>query len=289
MASGAINQPALAGCGRAAAGEPCATVPLKFIYVPQKLEVYEYETAIFQCIIEGYPTPAMAWQRNGALLAPSRTISIQNKGSLCTMKIQCVSAKDAGPYQLVIENESGRVERTIELLVLEKIRTINRVKRNSEPAASSMRIYRHINDYSPQVGEYIVLNAEYYAPSIPAVRCFHNGRELDDGRIFHRSVSQRNVSLVLEKAKASDSGTYTCVLETIDGCMKVMSAEIDVQDPKWSVPVGQLPRIVHELPKVITVTEGTEVELSLELQCAELVKCSWKKNGRPVKDSTDFA
>uniref|UniRef100_A0A6E8V1F2 [Myosin light-chain] kinase n=2 Tax=Anopheles coluzzii TaxID=1518534 RepID=A0A6E8V1F2_ANOCL len=289
MASGAINQPALAGCGRAAAGEPCATVPLKFIYVPQKLEVYEYETAIFQCIIEGYPTPAMAWQRNGALLAPSRTISIQSKGSLCTMKIQCVSAKDAGPYQLVIENESGRVERTIELLVLEKIRTINRVKRNSEPAASSMRIYRHINDYSPQVGEYIVLNAEYYAPSIPAVRCFHNGRELDDGRIFHRSVSQRNVSLVLEKAKASDSGTYTCVLETIDGCMKVMSAEIDVQDPKWSVPVGQLPRIVHELPKVITVTEGTEVELSLELQCAELVKCSWKKNGRLVKDSTDFA
>uniref|UniRef100_A0A182JX02 Myosin light chain kinase, smooth muscle n=1 Tax=Anopheles christyi TaxID=43041 RepID=A0A182JX02_9DIPT len=287
MASSAINQPAL-GCAKANS-EPCAMVPLKFIYVPQKLEVYECETAIFQCIIEGYPVPAMSWQRNGTLLTPSRTISIQSKGSLCTMKMQNVLAKDAGPYQLVIENESGRVERTIELLVLEKIRTINRVKRNSQPAVSSIRIYRHINDYSPQVGEYIVLNAEYYAPSIPTVRCFHNGRELDDGRIFHRSISQRNVSLVLEKAKASDSGTYTCVLETIDGCMKVMSAEIDVQDPKWSVPIGKLPRIVHELPKVITVTEGTEVELSLELHCSELVKCTWKKNGRPVKDSTDFA
>uniref|UniRef100_A0A182P4E6 Myosin light chain kinase, smooth muscle n=1 Tax=Anopheles epiroticus TaxID=199890 RepID=A0A182P4E6_9DIPT len=289
MASSAVDKPAPA-CAKPNTCEPCATVvPLKFIYVPQKLEVYEHETAIFQCIIEGYPTPAMSWQRNGLPLAASRTISIQAKGSLCTMKIQSVAARDAGSYQLVIENESGRVERTIELLVLEKLRTINRVKRNSQPACSSMRIYRHINDYSPQVGEYIILNAEYYAPSIPTVRCFHNGRELDDGRIFHRSVSQRNVSLVLEKAKASDSGTYTCVLETIDGCMKVMSAEIDVQDPKWSAVPGKLPRIVHELPKVITVTEGTEVELSLELQSSELVKCTWKKNGRPVKDSTDFA
>ncbi|XP_050068409.1 myosin light chain kinase, smooth muscle-like [Anopheles maculipalpis] len=288
MASRAVNQPALASA-KGTTEQSSAAVPLKFIYVPQKLEVYEYETAIFQCIIEGYPTPAMSWQRNGIPLAPTRTVTIQSKGSLCTMKIQSVLPKDAGPYQLVIENESGRVERTIELLVLEKIRTINRVKRNSQPAISSIRIYRHINDYSPLVGEYIILNAEYYAPSIPTVRCFHNGRELEDGRIFHKSVSQRNLSLVLEKAKPSDSGTYTCVLETIDGCMKVMSAEIDVQDPKWSVPIDKLSRIVRDLPKVITITEGTEVELSLELQCSELVKCSWKKNGRPVKDSTDFA
>uniref|UniRef100_A0A182XWG5 Uncharacterized protein n=1 Tax=Anopheles stephensi TaxID=30069 RepID=A0A182XWG5_ANOST len=288
MASRAVNQPALASA-KGTGEQSGAAVPLKFIYVPQKLEVYEYETAIFQCIIEGFPTPVMAWQRNGIPLAPSRTVTIQSKGSLCTMKIQNVLPKDAGQYQLVIENDSGRVERTIELLVLEKIRTINRVKRNSQPAVSSIRIYRHINDYSPLVGEYIILNAEYYAPSIPTVRCFHNGRELEDGRIFHKSVSQRNLSLVLEKAKASDSGTYTCVLETIDGCMKVMSAEIDVQDPKWSVPIDKLSRIVRELPKVITITEGTEVELSLELQCSELVKCSWKKNGRPVKDSTDFA
>uniref|UniRef100_A0A182S5X1 Uncharacterized protein n=1 Tax=Anopheles maculatus TaxID=74869 RepID=A0A182S5X1_9DIPT len=288
MASRAVNQPALASA-KGTSEQAGAVVPLKFIYVPQKLEVYEYETAIFQCIIEGYPTPRMSWQRNGTPLVPSRTVAIQCKGSLCTMKIQNVQPKDAGQYQLVIENESGRVERSIELLVLEKIRTINRVKRNSQPAISSIRIYRHINDYSPLVGEYIILNAEYYAPSIPTVRCFHNGRELEDGRIFHKSVSQRNLSLVLEKAKASDSGTYTCVLETIDGCMKVMSAEIDVQDPKWSVPIDKLSRIVRELPKVITITEGTEVELSLELQCCELVKCSWKKNGRPVKDSSDFA
>uniref|UniRef100_A0A182IQ33 Myosin light chain kinase n=1 Tax=Anopheles atroparvus TaxID=41427 RepID=A0A182IQ33_ANOAO len=269
--------------------DPSGPVALKFIYVPQKIEVYECETAIFQCIIEGYPAPAMSWQRNGTPLAPSRTISIQSKGSLCTMKIQNVTPKDSGQYQLVIENDSGRVERTIELLVLEKIRTVNRVKRNSVPAVGSIRIYRHINDYSPQVGEYIILNAEYYAPSIPSVRCFHNGRELDDGRVFHRSVSQRNLSLILEKAKPGDSGTYTCVLETIDGCMKVMSAEIDVQDPKWSVPIDKMPQIVRELPKVITVTEGTEVELGLELYCSELFKCSWKKNGRPVKDSADFA
>uniref|UniRef100_A0A182MDD0 Ig-like domain-containing protein n=1 Tax=Anopheles culicifacies TaxID=139723 RepID=A0A182MDD0_9DIPT len=289
MASRAVNQPPTALACAKGTSEQSGTVPLKFIYVPQKLEVYEYETAIFQCIIEGYPTPVMSWQRNGKPLQPSRTVTIQSKGSLCTMKIQNVLAKDAGQYQLVIENESGRVERTIELVVLEKIRTINRVKRNSQPAIGSIRIYRHINDYSPLVGEYIILNAEYYAPSIPTVRCFHNGRELDDGRIFHRSVSQRNLSLVLEKAKASDSGTYTCVLETIDGCMKVMSAEIDVHDPKWSGPIDKQAQLVHELPKVITITEGTEVELSLELQCSELVKCSWKKNGRPVKDSSDFA
>uniref|UniRef100_A0A182QC83 Myosin light chain kinase, smooth muscle n=1 Tax=Anopheles farauti TaxID=69004 RepID=A0A182QC83_9DIPT len=288
MASRTVNQSALA-CAKGSNEQNSQAVPLKFIYVPKKLEVYEYETAIFQCIIEGYPTPVMSWQRNGVSLAPSRTVSIQSKGSLCTMKIQNVSPKDGGQYQLVIENESGRVERTIELLVLEKIRTINPVKRNSLPAASSIRIYRHINDYSPQVGEYIILNAEYYAPSIPTVRCFHNGRELEDGRIFHRSVSQRNVSLVLEKAKPCDSGTYTCVLETIDGCMKVMSAEIDVQDPKWSVPIDKMPRIVRELPKVITITEGTEVELTLELQCSELFKCLWKKNGKPIKDSSDFA
>ncbi|XP_053671378.1 myosin light chain kinase, smooth muscle-like [Anopheles nili] len=266
-----------------------AAIPLKFIYVPQKIEVYEHETAIFQCIIEGYPAPVMRWQRNGVTLAPSRTISIQSKGSLCTMKIQGVASKDAGPYQLVIGNASGQVERTIELLVLEKIRTINRVQRNSQPANSSMRIYRHIDDYSPLVGEYIMLNAEYYAPSIPTLRCFHNGRELEDARIFHRSVSPRNMSLVLEKARPADSGTYTCVLETIDGCMKVMSAEIDVQDPKWSVPIDKMARIVRELPKVITITEGTEVELALELHCSELFKCVWKRNGRPVKDSSDFA
>ncbi|KFB53095.1 AGAP002154-PA-like protein [Anopheles sinensis] len=281
----ATKPPAKSGSDQCSA----AAASLKFIYVPQKIEVYECETAIFQCIIEGYPAPAMCWQRNGTPLTPSRTVSIQSKGSLCTMKIHNVTPKDSGQYQLVIENDSGRVERTIELLVLEKIRTINRIKRNSVPSVGSIRIYRHINDYSPQVGEYIILNAEYYAPSIPSVRCFHNGRELDDGRVFHRSVSQRNLSLILEKAKPSDSGTYTCVLETIDGCMKVMSAEIDVQDPKWSVPIDKMPQIVRELPKVITVTEGTEVELALELYCSELFKCLWKRNGRPVKDSADFA
>ncbi|XP_035780227.1 myosin light chain kinase, smooth muscle-like isoform X1 [Anopheles albimanus] len=265
------------------------TVPLKFIYVPQKIEAYECETAIFQCIIEGYPTPRMSWQRNGRPLNASRNISIQSKGSLCTMKLQNVAVKDAGPYQLVIENDNGRVERTIELLVLEKIRTINRLKRNSVPATSGIRIYRHINDYAPRVGEYILLNAEYYAPSIPSVRCFHNGREVDDGRIFHRSVSQRNLSLILEKAKPADSGTYTCILETIDGCIKVMSAEIDVQDAKWSVPIDKMARVIRELPKVITVTEGNEVELTLEVHCEELFKFVWKKNGRPIKDSVDFA
>ncbi|XP_053660445.1 myosin light chain kinase, smooth muscle-like [Anopheles marshallii] len=288
MTSKAENQPPTLSCAKTNS-EQSGTVPLKCIYVPQKLEVYEYETAIFQCIIEGYPTPVISWQRNGNTLAPSRTVTIQSKGSLCTMKIQNIHAKDAGQYQLVIENESGRVERTIELLVLEKTRIINRVKRNSQAASCSIRIYRHINDYSPLVGEYIILNAEYYAPSTPIIRCFHNGRELEEGRIFHRSVSQRNLSLVLEKARASDSGTYTCVLETMDGSMKVMSAEIDVQDPKWSGPINKLPRIVHDLPKVITITEGSEVELSLELQCSEVVKCSWKKNGRIVKDSMDFA
>ncbi|XP_049533993.1 myosin light chain kinase, smooth muscle-like isoform X1 [Anopheles darlingi] len=266
------------------------TVPLKFIYVPQKIEAYEYETAVFQCIIEGYPTPRMSWQRNGRPLNASRNISIQSKGSLCTMKLQNVTPKDAGPYQLVIENDNGRVERTIELLVLEKIRTINRIKRNSVPATSGIRIYRHINDYAPRVGEYILLNAEYYAPSIPSVRCFHNGREVDDGRIFHRSVSQRNLSLILEKAKPSDSGTYTCILETIDGCIKVMSAEIDIQEAgRAGGPIDKIARVVRELPKVITVTEGNEVELTLELHCPELFKFVWKKNGRPIKDSVDFA
>ncbi|XP_058129332.1 myosin light chain kinase, smooth muscle-like [Anopheles ziemanni] len=284
----ATKPPAKSGNDQSSAAATAAA-SLKFVYVPQKIEVYECETAIFQCIIEGYPAPAMCWQRNGAPLTPSRTVSVQSKGSLCTMKIHNVTPKDSGQYQLVIENDSGRVERTIELLVLEKIRTINRIKRNSVPAVGSIRIYRHINDYAPQVGEYIILNAEYYAPSIPSVRCFHNGRELDDGRVFHRSVSQRNLSLILEKAKPSDSGTYTCVLETIDGCMKVMSAEIDVQDPKWSVPIEKMPQIVRELPKVITVTEGTEVELALEVYCSELFKCLWKRNGRPVKDSADFA
>ncbi|XP_052903259.1 myosin light chain kinase, smooth muscle-like [Anopheles moucheti] len=288
MTSKAENQQLAPTCAKSNS-EQSGTVPLKFIYVPQKLEVYEYETAIFQCIIEGYPTPVMSWQRNGKTFAPSSTVTIQSKGSLCTMKIQNIQGKDAGQYQLIIENESGRVERTIELLVLEKIRIINRVKRNSQAAICSIRIYRHINDYSPLVGDYIILNAEYYAPSTPLIRCFHNGRELEEGRIFHRSVSQRNLSLVLEKARASDSGTYTCVLETLDGCMKVMSAEIDVQNPKWSGSIDKLPRVVQDLPKVITITEGSEVELSLEIQCSELVKCSWKKNGRPVKDSTDFA
>ncbi|XP_058057771.1 myosin light chain kinase, smooth muscle-like [Anopheles bellator] len=288
-----MNQPTSTQNTKAPAeqGSMAATVvPLKFIYVPQKIEAYEHETAVFQCIVEGSPTPHMSWQRNGRpLTAASRNVTIQSKGSLCTMKLQNVAPRDAGQYQLVIENGSGRVERTIELVVLEKIRTINRIKRTSVPATSSIRIYRHINDYSPQVGEYIILNAEYYAPSIPSVRCFHNGRELDDGRIFHRSVSQRNVSLILEKAKPSDSGTYTCVLETIDGCIKMMSAEIDVQDPKWSVPIDKMPRLVRDLPKVITVIEGTEVELTLELHCSELFKCLWKKNGRPIKDSIDFA
>lgn len=66
----------------------------------------EGQTIVFSCLVAGYPTPAVAWTKNGVELnvTANLRLSVSSKDGNHTLKITDVQKSDAGQYRCVAKN-----------------------------------------------------------------------------------------------------------------------------------------------------------------------------------------
>ena len=66
----------------------------------------EGQTVVFSCSVAGYPTPAVAWTKNGVKLnvTANLRLSVSSKDGNHTLNITDVQKSDAGQYRCVAKN-----------------------------------------------------------------------------------------------------------------------------------------------------------------------------------------
>ena len=66
----------------------------------------EGQTIVFSCMVAGYPTPAVAWTKNGVELnvTANLRLSVSSKDGNHTLNITDVQKSDAGQYRCVAKN-----------------------------------------------------------------------------------------------------------------------------------------------------------------------------------------
>lgn len=64
-------------------------------------------TLILSVNIVGMPTPKVKWYRNDSEIQPSADLTLEGDGTFSRLTAKKASAKDAGTYKVVAENEVG--------------------------------------------------------------------------------------------------------------------------------------------------------------------------------------
>lgn len=58
----------------------------------------------------GFPLPKATWYFNGKLMVPKEGVTLIDDDYITTLKVECVDKKITGKYEVVVENEFGRVK-----------------------------------------------------------------------------------------------------------------------------------------------------------------------------------
>ena len=69
----------------------------------------------------GRPVPKSKWTKNKADLPADDNLSMSQKPEMCKLQIQKARRKDAGEYELHLENASGKIDVPITIKVIGKL------------------------------------------------------------------------------------------------------------------------------------------------------------------------
>ena len=84
---------------------------------PEDMNVSEGEEVVFKVKITGFPQPRMTWYHNGEEVVADYSQELAVDGSLIMYSTE---PKHSGIYQLVVINEAGAEERTVNLYVMQE-------------------------------------------------------------------------------------------------------------------------------------------------------------------------
>ena len=73
---------------------------------PINVTKIEGQTVVLRCLVAGYPTPTVAWTKNGVELnvTANSQLSVSSRDGNHTLKITDVQRSDAGQYRCVANN-----------------------------------------------------------------------------------------------------------------------------------------------------------------------------------------
>ena len=216
--------------------------------------VYRYGQRItMSCMAEGYPTPFIAWKKDGmSLRRRGRHIKVFG-GQL---RIYTAGAGDGGIYICDARNKAGYASSSIWLDFVEP------------PTITADSNYTLVEQ-----NKTFQLVCPTTGHPIPTLRWERDGQALEtrNGTKYHQHVSM----LTIESIKSEEGGTYRCIAEN----------EAGVASHSTVVEVGSAPQISTSLK-----TTKPEIGLSLDLYCPTnafpepVIK--WFKDHQPIDESS---
>jgi len=70
-----------------------------------------------EAVVSGKPAPSCKWLRGEDTVVPSSRLAVHKSGNLCVLIIKDVSRTDSGEYSLSAENNCGKVQHTINIII----------------------------------------------------------------------------------------------------------------------------------------------------------------------------
>ncbi|XP_059895393.1 obscurin isoform X5 [Gadus macrocephalus] len=221
-------------------------LPLKFCELPEderSKSVKEGSPLVLRCELCQDTTAEVFWSRDGTQLLPG-DIDIQSDGLVKKLCIHSVDRTHAGVYQCSTAGDS--ITFTVE---------IKGCSQRIKPIPMSEKFK------ALSVGSPVVLQCELQDPVAQVSWC-KDGVELYSKTGLDMKRNGHVRKLVINSAKASDSGLYSCCLS-----LDVVTFQVEVQDP--AAEVNRYKDVVQPLPLSNFDVQSNDELRSMNIQSAE--------------------
>ncbi|XP_049307131.1 obscurin isoform X3 [Bactrocera dorsalis] len=159
-----------------------------------------------QVKVLGNPLPDIKWFHNGQEISPKegRYTFAEIKDNNYCLQIKEADLKDSGLYEVVASNALGTA--------LSKARLQVALKTDESMPEVPPRFLSSIRDVNANEGDEIKLSAAFTGNPVPEIIWTKDGNTLFNDESTLISCDGKHVSLIINNAEASHSGTYNCLL-----------------------------------------------------------------------------
>ena len=192
-----------------------------------------------------------------------------------TLLIKDCKLPDAGTYQVVAENASGKTAQKTDLQISPK---------SNEKATQECPMFlSDLRNITIDEGSQLKLEATISGNPLSAITWFKNDdilNDKDDNGGVLKTCDGRKVSLTVDKAGVSDSGRYTCELQNGAGSAK---SECSVQVTKNS----SVPVFIEKFTDIQQVANRDAI-LGAKVFGNPTPEIFWFKDDEPIGDSAKY-
>ncbi|XP_042812656.1 myosin light chain kinase, smooth muscle isoform X5 [Panthera tigris] len=270
--------------------------PPKFATKLGRAIVKEGQMGRFSCKITGRPQPQVTWLKGDVPLKPSARVSMSEKNGVQVLEIHEVSRDDVGVYTCMVVNGSGKASMSAELSIQGLDNANRSFVRGTKAAKSDIR--KEVTNGATQGPKLGSLEpaaerkncsgtqrggsptwATVSGTPKPEVTWFLEGAPVrrregivevyEEGGCHH---------LCLLRARARDSGNYSCTASNVQGQVSC----------GWTLLVKQL-AVMEVAPsfssvlKDCTVIEGQDFVLQCSVQGIPVPQITWLLNEQPIQ------
>ncbi|CAH1959680.1 unnamed protein product [Acanthoscelides obtectus] len=247
-----------------------ATAP-KFYARPHDRVAEEGETVRFQCAVAGHPDPWVIWEKDGQTVTPTARIKITEKEDLRILEISEVTTSDSGSYRVILENDVGRTEASARLDVIRHRPYSSRGIRARSLSPRTTPFYsRGLMGTTALLGSRARLYCDLRASPSPSIRWYRDGVALEDTTKYRTTYDGKTAVLEIERVNKDDAGIYTCVAKNKNGAAETVGSLV--------VNEFMPPEILEDLPRNVSVIEGTPVNLKMKVRGNPPYDVIWSKD-----------
>nr|KAF6314649.1 hemicentin 2 [Myotis myotis] len=229
-------------------------VPPNIEPVPANKAVLENASVTLECLASGVPPPDISWFKGRQPVSARKGVTVSADGRV--LLIERAQLSDAGSYRCVASNVAGRTELQYGLRV-------NVPPRITLPPSLPGPVL---------LGAPVRLTCSATGSPSPTLLWLKDGNPVSTAGTSGLQVFPGGRTLTLASARASDSGTYSCVA--------VSAVGEDCRDVALHVHVP--PSILGEELNV-SVVANESVALECQSHAVPPPVLSWRKDGRPLE------
>ncbi|CAG2158572.1 unnamed protein product [Oppiella nova] len=237
------------------------------------VSVVEESAAKLEANITGTPKPVVNWYKDGEPIADDLVFS-EPENDLYWIQHNSVTEELCGKYVCNASNSVGDAQQSVQLSI----------------SGRRPKFTRELDDIITMsvgkekgklvLGQNAVFEAEVVGIPTPKVQWIKDGVQMvPSDRITINNV-EHNYTLEIKTLARNDVAQYVCKAVNPHGEAKSVCL-LKFQDTPHP------PIVKKELPKTVTVEEGTRMCLVAQVDGEPIPSTQWTKNGEPIKPSDD--
>ncbi|XP_075678853.1 obscurin isoform X3 [Dermatophagoides pteronyssinus] len=227
------------------------------------------QSAIFETIVDGIPTPSVEWLKNDEpLRANPRVLIESNDNGEHKLEVKTITKDDVAKYTCKAVNKFGEAQ------------TVCLLKFLNEPHEPIIK--KPLEDVQIEEGDDLKLFCKVDGEPMPAVRWIKDEQPLEksrDDRLTLSSNKDGSAQLVIEKVQKSDSGKFIVEAENAKGIARTES-KVEVVDPQ------RPPSFPEPLKELFQVETNKPLILEAKVFGLPPPKIQWLKDGKPISDKS---